>query len=34
MPVYLALLRGINVSGKNIIKMEDLRKRMEAAGYA
>jgi len=33
MPVYLALLRGINVSGKNIIKMEDLRKRMEAAGY-
>ena len=34
MPVYLALLRGINVSGKNIIKMEDLRNRMEAAGYA
>lgn len=34
MPVYLALLRGVNVSGKNIIRMEDLRKRMEAAGYA
>lgn len=34
MPVYLALLRGINVSGKKIIKMEDLRKLMEALGYA
>ena len=34
MPVYLALLRGVNVSGKNIIRMEDLRKRMEVAGYA
>jgi uncharacterized protein (DUF1697 family) len=33
MPVYLALLRGINVSGQKIIKMEDLRKRMDAAGY-
>ncbi|MEL1242654.1 DUF1697 domain-containing protein [Flavobacterium sp. DGU11] len=33
MPAYLALLRGINVSGKKIIKMEDLRKLMEAAGY-
>lgn len=33
MPVYLALLRGINVSGKKIIKMEDLRKLMESAGY-
>lgn len=30
---YLALLRGINVSGKKIIKMENLRKLMEAAGY-
>src|SRR4051812_42539376 len=25
MPVYIALLRGINVTGNNIIKMEDLR---------
>lgn len=25
MPVYIALLRGINVSGKNLIKMADLR---------
>lgn len=33
MPVYLALLRGINVSGKKIIKMEDLRKLMAAAGF-
>lgn len=30
---YLALLRGINVSGKKIIKMEDLRRLMEAEGY-
>lgn len=34
MPVYLALLRGINVSGKKIIKMEDLRKLMESSGYS
>jgi uncharacterized protein (DUF1697 family) len=33
MPVYLALLRGINVSGKKIIRMEDLRRHMAAAGY-
>lgn len=33
MPIYLALLRGINVSGKKIIKMEDLRKLMGDAGY-
>lgn len=33
MPIYLALLRGINVSGKKIIKMEDLRKLMISAGY-
>jgi uncharacterized protein (DUF1697 family) len=33
MPLYLALLRGINVSGKKIIKMEDLRKLMESTGY-
>ncbi len=29
----LALLRGINVSGQKIIKMEDLRKLMETAGF-
>jgi uncharacterized protein (DUF1697 family) len=33
MYIYLALLRGINVSGKKIIKMEDLRKLMADAGY-
>lgn len=33
MPVYLALLRGINVSGKKIIKMEDLRKLMTGANF-
>lgn len=33
MPLYLALLRGINVSGQKIIKMGDLRKRMADAGY-
>lgn len=34
MQKYLALFRGINVSGKNIIKMEGLRKVMTNAGYA
>jgi uncharacterized protein (DUF1697 family) len=33
MQTYVALLRGINVSGKKIVKMEDLRKLMEGAGY-
>ncbi|WP_129749719.1 DUF1697 domain-containing protein [Flavobacterium beibuense] len=33
MALYLALFRGINVSGKKIIKMEDLRKLMDAEGY-
>ncbi|WP_159799123.1 DUF1697 domain-containing protein [Flavobacterium sp. MK4S-17] len=33
MPVYLALLRGINVSGQKLIKMADLRMHMEAGGY-
>lgn len=33
MALYLALFRGINVSGKNIIKMESLRKQMDLAGY-
>ncbi len=30
---YLALLRGINVGGKNVIKMADLRDCFEAEGY-
>ena len=30
---YLALLRGINVGGKNVIKMADLRECFEAAGF-
>lgn len=34
MPTYLALLRGINVSGKKIIKMEALRAALEKEGYA
>jgi uncharacterized protein (DUF1697 family) len=30
---YLALLRGINVGGKNLIKMADLRAAFEAMGF-
>ena len=30
---YVAFLRGINVSGKNIIKMEDLRNQFESLGF-
>ncbi|HEX5613809.1 MAG TPA: DUF1697 domain-containing protein [Acidimicrobiia bacterium] len=30
---YVALLRGINVGGKNIVAMADLRATLEAAGY-
>ena len=30
---YLALLRGINVGGKNIIKMNDLRQCFESMGF-
>ena len=33
MPKYIALLRGINVSGVKIIKMEDLRAMFAAMGY-
>jgi len=33
MPVYLALFRGINVSGHNMIKMDNLKKLMQAEGY-
>jgi uncharacterized protein (DUF1697 family) len=32
MTVYIALLRGINVGGKNIIKMADLKKVFESLG--
>ncbi|MCY3616828.1 MAG: DUF1697 domain-containing protein [Acidimicrobiaceae bacterium] len=34
MPAYVALLRGINVGGKNIVRMADLRAAFEDAGYA
>jgi uncharacterized protein (DUF1697 family) len=35
MPVqYLALLRGINVGGKNIIKMADLKASFESMGFS
>ena len=30
---YVALLRGINVGGKNLISMADLRAELESAGY-
>lgn len=30
---YLALLRGVNVGGNNIIKMADLKATLEAAGF-
>lgn len=33
MPKYIALLRGINVSGVKIIKMEDLRAYFEGMGF-
>jgi uncharacterized protein (DUF1697 family) len=32
-PTYIALLRGINVSGQKIIKMEPLRASFEALGF-
>ncbi len=32
MPVYIAMLRGINVSGHKLIKMERLRTSLAAAG--
>jgi uncharacterized protein (DUF1697 family) len=31
---YLALLRGINVGGKNLVKMADLREEVEQMGHA
>lgn len=33
MPIYVAMLRGINVAGKRIVKMEALRKSMESLGF-
>jgi uncharacterized protein (DUF1697 family) len=33
MKTHLALLRGINVSGQKLIKMEDLRRLLTAAGF-
>lgn len=33
MPAYVALLRGINVGGKNLINMQDLRTCLEDAGF-
>ena len=33
MTTHLALLRGINVSGHNIIKMEALKTTLEAIGF-
>ncbi|MDD9272152.1 DUF1697 domain-containing protein [Paenibacillus sp. GCM10023248] len=32
MKIYIAFIRGINVGGKNIIKMADLRKALEQTG--
>jgi uncharacterized protein (DUF1697 family) len=34
MPVYIAMLRGINVSGQKLIKMEQLRASFEALGFS
>jgi uncharacterized protein (DUF1697 family) len=33
MTTHLALLRGINVSGHNMIKMQDLQKTLENEGF-
>ena len=33
MAIYVALLRGINVSGQKVIKMEDLKRAFEALHY-
>ncbi len=34
MPVYISLLRGINVGGNKIIKMADLKKLYESLGFS
>jgi len=33
MPIYISMLRGINVGGHNRIKMDDLRKSFESLGF-
>ncbi len=33
MPIYISLLRGINVGGHKLIKMDQLRKSFEALGF-
>jgi uncharacterized protein (DUF1697 family) len=33
MPIYVGLLRGINVAGKKIVRMENLRASFEALGF-
>ncbi|MHB8130161.1 MAG: DUF1697 domain-containing protein [Mobilitalea sp.] len=33
MTIYIALLRGINVGGKNIIKMANLKRSLESVGF-
>ena len=33
MPTYIALLRGINVGGRNPVPMADLREAFEDGGY-
>ena len=33
MPDYVALLRGVNVGGRSVLKMADLRKVVEGLGY-
>ncbi len=33
MPVYAALIKGINVGGRHLVKMEDLRRLFEALGF-
>jgi uncharacterized protein (DUF1697 family) len=34
LPIYIALLRGINVAGKKVVKMESLRASFEALGVS
>lgn len=34
MPIFIAMLRGINVSGHNCVKMEDLRTSFTTLGFA
>jgi uncharacterized protein (DUF1697 family) len=34
MPLFVALLRGVNVGGKNLVAMADLRQLLEGLGFA